>query len=962
MTQFKIAVAGTLVALCALIGPPSASAAFGLKPNSVDATVLDQAGNTYTQAGGHPFSVTTEFKLNTALSTNESDSTFGLPISEEAPLRNVKVEAPPGLVADPTATPKCTLARVLAGGALLATECSDSEQVGIAHTNFILFSHVIDYESPIYSLFPEQGQAALFAFKVISPVVVAVPSLRSEGDYGFDFNVLNIDQSVPVTGSKFTLWGVPASPAHDNERGFWVFNIFRRCSNLTAPPCKSGAPLKPFLTLPTDCPHGPYGVRTEVQSWRGQSDSATFVTQDDEGNPVGVTRCERVPFEPSISAATTTDNAESPTGLDFDLKIPDGGIKNPDGLAQSNLKKAVVKLPEGVTVNPSAAEGLGVCTPADYSNEKLKTEPGEGCPNQSKIGTVQIESPLLETGERVEGSLFLGQPDDPTTSEPGAENPFDSLLALYFVARIPDRGVMVKVAGKVEPDPVTGQITTTFDNLPQLPFTSFKLHFREGARAPLVSEPTCGQHATEGEFTPYSNPSEPVDLDAVSLITKGVGGGPCPAGGIPSFKPSFQAGSVNNNAKSFSAFDMRLTRNDGEQDMTKFSAILPPGVLGKLAGVSKCPDSAIEAAKAKTGRQELANSSCPASSEIGHVLAGAGVGSVLTYVQGKTYLGGPYHGDPLSVIVITPAVAGPFDVGTVVTREALTLNPETAEVEVDGAASDPIPHILKGIPLKLRDLRVYVDRPDFILNPTSCDPSKARSVLFGSYLNVFDPSDDVPVDLATRYQAANCLNLGFKPHLALKLKGGTRRGAHPALKAVLNARPQDANIGAATVTLPRSAFLDQAHIRTICTRVQFKADQCPEGSVYGHAKAWTPLLDDPIEGPVILRSSSHKLPDLVATLKGLVDVNVVAKIGSHKGGLQSAFESVPDAPVTKFVLTMEGGKKGLVVNSPIKKASLCRETNKASVNFVGQNGKPWNTKPVLQPSCGRGRKHRGAHR
>jgi hypothetical protein len=955
MTQIKIAVACALAVLCAAIAAAPASAAFGLKPGSVNASVLDDSGNTYTQAGGHPFSVTTEFKLNSIPDPNEAGGTFGLPISDEAPLRNVKVEAPQGFVADPTATPRCTLADVLAEGILGLTRCPDSSQVGLAYTDFNLFGQTLHWPSPIYNLVPGLGQPALFAFKVAAPVIVAVPSLRSDSDYGFDFNVLNIDQSAAVTANQFTFWGVPASPAHDSVRGFYFFGS-HYCGDLSSPPCKSDAPQKPFLTLPTDCTHGAFDVRTEVQSWRGHSDSESILTHDDEGNPVGVTRCDRVPFEPSISAAPTTDNAESPTGLDFELSIPDGGIKNPEGLAQSNLKTTVVKLPEGVTVNPSAAEGLGVCTPVDYSNEKLKTLPGQGCPNQSKIGTVQIESPLLDVSERIEGSLFLGQPDDPGTTEPGAENPFDSFLAIYIVAKIPDRGVIVKMAGKIEPDPLTGQITTTFDNLPQLPFSSFKVHFREGGRAPLVSEPTCGQHSTEAELIPYSNPTEPTHLSSVSLITRGVGGGACPEGGVPPFEPGFQAGSVNNNAKSFSPFDMRLIREDGEQDMTKFSAILPPGVLGKLAGISKCPDSAIAAAKAKTGKQELASPSCPANSEIGHILAGAGVGSVLTYVSGKTYLGGPYHGDPLSVIVITPAVAGPFDVGTVVTREALTLNPETAEVEVDGAASDPIPHILKGIPLKLRDLRVYVDRDKFILNPTSCDPSRARSVLFGSYLNVFDPSDDVPVDLATRYQAANCLNLGFKPHLALKLKGGTRRGAHPALRAVLKARPADANIGAATVTLPRSAFLDQAHIRTICTRVQFKANQCPEGSVYGHARAITPLLDDPIEGPVILRSSNHKLPDLVAHLEGLVDVNVVAKIGSHKGGLRSSFESVPDAPVTKFVLTMQGGSKGLVVNS----RSLCAAKNRAGVALVGQNGKPSNSKPVVKASCGKGRK--GKHK
>ncbi|HXS47149.1 MAG TPA: hypothetical protein VN756_06770, partial [Solirubrobacterales bacterium] len=385
------------------------------------------------------------------------------------------------------------------------------------------------------------------------------------------------------------------------------------------------------------------------------------------------------------------------------------------------------------------------------------------------------------------------------------------------------------------------------------------------------------------------------------------------------------------------------------QDMTKFSATLPPGVLGKLAGLSKCSDAAVDAARAKTGKQELASPSCPANSEIGRSVAGAGVGSILTYVSGKIYLGGPYNGDPLSVIAINPIVAGPFDVGTVVVREALTLNPETAEVEVDGAASDPIPHILQGVPTKVRDIRVYVDRDKFILNPTNCNESSAKATLFGGYLDVFSAADDVPVGLSTRYQAANCLNLGFKPKLSLKLNGGTRRGGHPALKAVLNARPGDANIGKAVVTLPSSAFLDQAHIRTICTRVQFKAKACPAGSIYGYARATTPLLDEPIEGPVYLRSSNHKLPDLVAALHGLVDVNVVGRIDSFKGGIRSSFETVPDAPVTKFVLSMQGGKKGLVVNS----RNLCAGKNKATAQFTGQNGVPYNFKPVAQAKCGK---------
>jgi hypothetical protein len=284
---------------------------------------------------------------------------------------------------------------------------------------------------------------------------------------------------------------------------------------------------------------------------------------------------------------------------------------------------------------------------------------------------------------------------------------------------------------------------------------------------------------------------------------------------------------------------------------------------------------------------------------------------------------------------------------------ALTLNPETAEVEVDGARSDPIPHILKGIVLKVRDLRVNVDRPEFILNPTSCDPTTAKATLFGSYLNVFDPGDDVPVGLQTRYQAADCLNLGFKPKLRLKLRGGTKRGDHPGLKAVLRARPADANIGGAQVTLPRSAFLDQAHIRTICTRVQYAAEQCPKGSIYGRAKAITPLLDEPIEGPVFLRSSNHKLPDLVIGLKGLVDVDVSSRIDSFKGGIRNTFDVVPDAPVTEFVLTLQGGNKGLIINS----RNLCQgKTSRANVRFRAQNGRVKTLRPEMKPRCGGERK------
>jgi hypothetical protein len=478
----------------------------------------------------------------------------------------------------------------------------------------------------------------------------------------------------------------------------------------------------------------------------------------------------------------------------------------------------------------------------------------------------------------------------------------------------------------------------------------------------LVTPPACGSYETVAKLYPWSNPSVPTTSTATFQIDHGIRGGACPPGGIPPFEPNFQAGAINNDAGSFSPFNMRLIREDGEQDMTKFSAVLPPGELGSLAGVGKCPDSAVAIAKAKTGKQELASPSCPASSLIGHSSAGAGVGSVLTYVGGNIYLGGPYHGAPLSVISITPAVAGPFDVGTVVVQLGLTLNPKTAEVEVDGARSDPIPHILKGIVLKLRDLRVYVDRKNFTLNPTDCGQFQAKSALFGAYLNVFDPSDDKAANLSTPYQAANCANLGFKPNLALSLKGGTVRGAHPALTGTYRPRPGDANLKGLVLRLPHSAFLDQAHIRTICTRVQYAASGgngagCPAASVYGKAKAFTPLLDEPLEGPVVLRSSNHNLPDFVASLHGIVDVEVVARIDSKHGGIRASFSELPDAPISKVVVQMQGAKKGLIINS----TNLCAAENHANAGFEGHNGKRSSSKPVVE-AVGCGAKRPRSHR
>jgi hypothetical protein len=954
-----------LLALVCLL-PSAASATFGLKKGGVKVIVEGTRGSTFSQAGGHPGSLVTEVNLKTVPNPIH-DANFGLPISDESPLRNVNAEVPPGYVGDPTAVPKCTLAELVAEGTT-KNECPGSSQVGTTVSEFNLQGKHQAVRAPLFNLAPEPGQAALFGFKVTLAVVILVPSVRSDGDYGLSVAVKNIDQSVPVTTSKVTFWGVPASPEHDGERGNLEEEGGRCADGSPGPPCTSDAPLKPFLRLPTDCSAAPLPFGVEVESWSGKTDFLSAFAKDPEGKQFEVTRCDRVPFEPTIAGGPTADSAGTASGLDFSMSLPEAGIKNPEGIGQGDLKKAVVKLPEGVTLNPSAGEGLGTCSFAQYQSEEVKTPAGAGCPNASKLGTVSIETPLLPKGELVSGSLFLAQPDDPTTSAPGAENPFDSLLATYLVIRSVERGVIVKMAGKIDTDPATGQITTTFENLPQLPFTNFNLHLREGGRAPLVSSSSCGPEVTTARLVPWSasSPDEAAEVHSTVEITRGVGGGPCPTGGLPPFHPGLLAGTLNNAAGQYSPFYLRLLRSDEEQEITHFSIKLPPGVVGKLAGVPFCSDAAIAAAEGREhlggGKEEQSSPSCPAASEIGRTLVGSGVGSVLTYVPGKVYLAGPYHGSALSVVAVTSGVVGPFDIGTIVVRQALKIDPETAEVFIDATGSDPIPHIVDGIATHIRDLRVYVDRPEFMLNPTNCTPTSTASTVLGSGLDFVSPLDDNPITVTSRFQAADCANLNFKPKLTLSLKGGTRRGATPALEAVLKARKGDANIGESQVTLPHSEFLEQSHFKTICTRVQFKegggnGEKCPPGSIYGFVKATTPLLDEPLAGPVFLRSSNHPLPDVVAALNsGKINIALDGRVDSVKGQLRVSFEDVPDAPVTQFSLQMRGGKKSLFVNS----TDLCKKTHRAISHFVGQNGKVYDTRPVLKAtSCGKkSKKHR----
>lgn len=956
----KMLAAMIALGLCALFGSAPAQAAecptseecFGLHKVDVTYTgekgeVLDEVvppqGEVLTQAGEHPFSYTISFRVNGEETLEGGEEPF------EA-IRDALFTQMPGFAGAPTAVPTCSTADFLtvSGGSFgeHLSSCSNSDVIGVVAIQLASKTGKFPIYSAVYNLEPSPGVTAKLGFWAGGVPVTIDAGLSEESPYLIVAGPTNTPQLIEVMGSVFTLWGVPADPAHDPLRGRCL-----RDTGVSIGECPAGVEEVPFLTMPRNC-DGPLVTSYRVVSWLGSEVRGEIPTHDETGNPQGMTGCGTLAFSPRISAQPSSRQAASPSGLDFTMQINDEGLTNPTGIAGSDLRKAVVTLPEGVTLNPSQAEGLAACSEAQLAREKASSEFGAGCPAESKVGSVEVESPLLK--EKVfRGSLFVATP---------YKNPYESLIALYVVLKEPARGIGITLAGKVEPDPTSGRLVTTFGDeklspIPELPISNVRFHLREGARSPLITPGSCDSDLTDSNpktpytttalLTPTADPANPFEATSTFQIDSGVGGGPCPPPGPPPFEPGFSAGTLSNGAAAHSPFAMRLTRRDGDQDLTKFAATLPPGVLASLVGVGRCSDAAIAAARARTGphggAEELATPSCPASSKIGTTLAGAGVGAQLTYVPGSLYLAGPYNGAPLSVVSITPGVAGPFDVGTVVVRVALGFNSLTGEVQADGSRSDPIPHILRGIPLAVRDLRVRVDRPNWIFNPTSCRESSTRATIFGSAAKVFDSSDDIGIARSARFQAADCLALPFGPSMSLKLKGGTKRGSHPALTATYTAHPGDANLRDLSLLFPRSAFVENANFRTICTRVAFAAHNCPAGSIYGHVTTTTPLLEESLSGPVYLRSSNNLLPDAVLVLHGIIDVEVPIKIDSFKQRLRATVKDAPDAAVSKVVVKMQGGNKGLFVNS----RDLCASKNRAEIHLTAQSNKKLRRNPLV---------------
>jgi hypothetical protein len=917
----RVTAALLLIALGALVGASPAGAAFGIK--DFDVTYTHQSGEPVTQAGSHPYAMTTSVKFSTKIDPQTGDE-----VQDGAP-RDLTFELPAGLVGARDAVETCSDADFLQVDLTHpASDCPDESVVGYLNVLSPGQTGSGGDLSPAFNLVPPPGAAAKIGFVVLHVPVAVLIRANPKKPHNLIASVRNTANVEPVGGTELVIWGNPADPSHDEDRGECLFE--------TGTLCPVSIPERAFITLPRACT-GPLSWRVEASSW----EEPTRVAVAESASTLTTGGCKQLGFGPTIDSRPTSAAADSPSGLDFHLDVEDGGLTDPDGEANSDIRKAVVALPPGVTTNPAIAAGLGACTLGQYESESLSL--GSGCPESSKVGSVEVETPLLKD-EILGGSIFVAKQGD---------NPFGSLLSIYMVIKDPEVGVLVGAAGRVDPDPVTGQLTTTFDDLPQLPFSHFRFHFRGGDRAPLITPPTCGAYATRAELYPYADPeAAPLLRTAEFVIDGGANGAPCASGpgDLPN-RPSFQAGTRGSAAGTYSPLVFRLERQDGSQRFRSVSATLAKGLVGKLAGIPFCSDAQIAAAAVRSalggGAAELAAPSCPAASRVGSVTVGAGAGPKPYYVGGTAYLAGPYKGAPLSLEIITPAIAGPFDLGVVAVRTALHVDRETTQIN---AVSDPIPTILHGLPLAVRSIVVDADRPGFTLNPTSCEPSTITGTATSTEGGI--------ASLSAYFQASNCAALGFKPALRLKLKGGTARGRNPQLDATLTyPKGAYANIARAQVSLPHSAFLDQSHIKTICTRVHFAADQCPKGAVYGKAIAVTPLLDEPLKGPVYLRSSDNPLPDLVADLRGQIGVALVGRIDSVRGGIRTTFESVPDAPVSKFTLRMRGGKKGLLVNS----RDICRSKAFAAVRFKAHSGRVMDGRTLLANGC-TGKSKRGPRR
>jgi hypothetical protein len=896
----RTAVASALL-LCACAAP-SARADFGIAEwealtCAVDVTPVDpctsaDVSDFYTQAAGHPNFGITAFKLNTG--------PFEVP---EGNVKDIRVELPEGLGVNPEATEQCTVAQ------LAASACPPGSLVGTNYLRAIVAAGpppvATTIPVPVYNVEPPFGVPSMAGFQI--PLPGSEPTLLvgdlDLGDQHISFTISDVEpppDGPPVIGSRL------------------IFN---------------GKAGDGYLTMPSVCAGG----QTSVLRVDSHQNPGVFVS-DPFTTAVGADGCEIVPFDPAIDV-TVNGSTDSPEPADISLKIP--YTPGPNEVTNSHLRTARVTLPVGMGFNPSAARGLRACTDAQFAKG---TNNAIQCPDQSKVGTVDVETPSLPPNS-IGGTVYVGQP---LSDDPSSGNQF----RIFLHASSPRFGVDVRLVGHVFPDPRTGQLTAVIDDNPQAPFSDFTIHIDGGAGGVLTTPPTCGPHSTRTQLAPWTGNAAATPGDSF-LLGPSPGGRPCAKTlAERPFAPTLRARPDQRRAGAYSPFRFHFDRPDGAQELRRLELGLPPGMVARLRGVEYCSEASVAAAEQRSGASVKATAACPQKSSLGYLDIDAGSGPRPLGVHGKVYLAGPYKGAPVSLVFVTPALAGPYDLGTVVVRAAAYVDPETAQVKV---VSDPIPDVFGGVKLDLRALDVTIRRPRFTVNPTTCrEEFPIRADAFGGGANPADPAAWVGFSHNDLFRANDCRRLRFNPRFFARVFGQNqrlRRASNPRFRAILSARKGDANLQRAAFILPRAIILDQSHIRTICTRVQLAASECPHAAIYGFARATSPLLDGNLKGPVYLTSSDNELPDLLADLRGQVNIRLRGTISAVGGRLKTVFYPTPDVAVRKFILTMRGGNRGLLDNSE----NLCQRKRFAFLNLKAQNSRRLKTNRLRLniPGCSR---------
>lgn len=952
--RFPAAIAGVaalLAAAWALLGPADTAHAcesltpsiFGVSAGCFDQRIVDAPTGSnlapdFTQAGGHPYAVSAAINFNALEPGPDADDS----------MKDMVVDLPPGLIADLAAPARCPASKITDPQSyLLVPDCPPASQIGIAS---IEFAGATWGNIPIYNLTAGPGRVGRFGTAAFSAPVVLEAQLRSDTSYGLSVRVRNLSQFLNVDGIGMILelWGVPAAASHD---------AYRSCPReappgiLEGPSCVAGVSPRPFLRLPTSCGSPPVS-KLHIDSWfhPGQFQALSVVNHLQPGllgdptdfgayplkppgidsslwgPPQGMTGCDLPSFDPSMTVRTNSDAAGAPSGVDVDLGFPQKGFGDEEAVSESDLSSATIAFPPGMSVNTAVANGLGACSEEQVG---IDSDDPPACPGSSKLGTVEMRTAALD--RVMDGAVFLGER---THNGPG-----DVELPVFVTAGTD--GLQVKLRALIEIDPQSGRATTSFSDVPQVPLTDFKLHFFGGERAPFVNPVTCGIYSFEGSFTPWARP-QPTHLGDTMRVISSTGGGPCPA--TPAerpFDPGLDGGTTNPVAGESGDFVLRLSREDGQQELDSFDVSLPFGLTASLRGVPYCSEANIAAASADhTALAELQSPSCPPDSQVGTFAAALGAGSEPFQLKtGKAYLAGPYEGAPVSLFVVIPALAGPIDLDTMAIRLPLGFDSRDGHMSIDGE----LPTVQKGVRLNLRRVSFDIDRPGFIVNPTRCKPTSIDGHLAGD--------SGALASVTAPFQVHDCGALGFAPKLSMKLLGGpsaTAHAAHPALRTVVKARRGDANLRRATITLPGSQQLDPSNIGAVCRRGQFDRDACPAGSVYGHAVVKTPLLAEPLRGPIFMRASKRQFPDLVARLDGQVELDLVGKVAFADGRLRLVFDGFPDIPLTKLAFTVDGGRRGILVNN----RNLCAAPSVAEAAFNAQNGKAAAPTAELRVGCG----------